>query len=262
MKNYDPALVAMAHAATTTGVMLLNEQDRAEAIEQTYKDFVTKQDEKAETMIAEQLRVYDPGIPFFGEETGGEFIRKGRVWVVDPIDGTLQYFKGKQEWGVSIALVENGIAVAGAIYIPAKYELFVASVDSETMRTYHNQGITAPPHVSQKKNVLKCDILASPGKTGYVPFAPILDKLARAKIYTQDKICCITSLTAVATGEAGAFIFKPDHFDAAAGGLIVRQAGGRVTDLEGNEWTPFSKSILATNGLIHDELLDILKTPD
>ena len=87
----------------------------------------------------------------------------------------------------------------------------------------------------------------------------IMDKLKDRTRYPQLRLCCTASMLWVATGKIEGYVHDaPESFDFAAASLIVERQGGMVTDIEGRPWTPFSKSIVATNGLIHNDLLSIL----
>lgn len=93
----------------------------------TQKGFLTDADLKSEEMILKILGAVYPEIHSFSEEKGGEAIKEGLVWVIDPVDGTINFFLGDDHWGVSIALVEDGHAIAGVVYLPAKGKMFSAT---------------------------------------------------------------------------------------------------------------------------------------
>jgi myo-inositol-1(or 4)-monophosphatase len=275
--SYSNYLPSMKTAALASGKMLLKAQSKSSEVIQDYKDFVTEQDFLAEKMISESLRETFPSIQVYGEEGTGEanpksFPLKGIFWVIDPIDGTVQYFKGKEKWGVSIALVEDGVTVAAVVYLPTMGQLFSASLDLKTqMQQVHlrDEYLSEPTliQITPESDIKRCTFVIDYGKPGFMepennPFWQTMEKLRRRNIHDDGGgTSCVFQMMLLVLGKVGAFIFQPDHFDAAAAGLIVKQAGGRVSNFEGEEWQSFQPQILASNGAIHDELLKIVQEP-
>lgn len=261
MKN--DYLAPMKKAALAAGQILRNEQSRVEAIKQNYKDFVTEQDLKSENTIFEILRQAFPEIPAYSEESGGELIQAGLCWVIDPLDGTIRYYKKHPEWGVSIALVENGVSVAGVVYIPAEEKLFSATIDTETEMADNTSGEITRPQVSEKTDLGRCDIILDYGKPGLAnppesPFWQIMEKFRKAGIHGQISVSSSFHFMEIVTGKIDAFIGQPDPFDTAASGLILKQAGGMTTGFKGEVWKWHANRTLATNGKIHPQLLSLI----
>ncbi len=212
------------------------------AIDKNINDFVIKEIEKA-----------FPDHSIISEERG--FINKNSeyVWVCDPLDGTLPYVSGYPTFSFSLALVKNGISILGIIYDPALKRLLVAA---------KGEGATLNNHkiVVSKKNRLKGSVvdLSSDFK---------LFNLRKSLIY-DNSVFCSTLLASVfggllvATGGIEAEIYEFNKpWDGAAVKIIVEEAGGKVTDIFGNEQR-YDQSIngfLASNGLLHAKLLKIIK---
>ncbi|TSC82871.1 MAG: myo-inositol-1(or 4)-monophosphatase [Parcubacteria group bacterium Gr01-1014_20] len=253
----------MKEAALAAGKMLRDEQLEAESIDQNYKDFVTQQDLKSESKILEILGEAFPEIPAYSEEAGGEFSQEGLRWVIDPLDGTISYYKGNPEWGVSIALIENGVSVAGVVYLPIARQLFSATIDTPTEMTEDGSDKIVHPKVSVKTELTRCNVAFDYGKPGLAnppenPFWQIMEKMRRIGIHGQIPTSSTAYFMKMVSGEIDGIIGQPDPFDTAASGLILKKAGGRVTDFRGNDWKCYANRTLATNGKIHNQLLSIL----
>ena len=257
------AIPAMKAAALRAGVMLRGEQSRSQMIAQSYKDFVTQQDLESERLIIETLRAEFPNMPFFAEESGGNFSQTGLIWIVDPLDGTISYYKGNPTWGISIALVQDGVSVAGVVYIPVARQLFSATIDSPTELIVDGESEIRHPKVSEKSELERCNVAIGYGKPGFAnppenPFWKIWERLRLAGIHGQVMTSCTAFMMKIVTGEVDISVDQPDFFDTAAAGLIVKQAGGRVTDFNGNDWKCHSPRTLTTNSLVHEQLLSII----
>lgn len=210
----------------------------------------THADVFSETIIQERLAVEFPKARFFGEESGGDR-ESPVVFIVDPIDGTGNYLMGDPFWGVSIAEVRNGQTTAGVVVLP---EL------SQTFSAIRGVEMSLGGHISHTGRLKGAHVWFDQDWTRMsAGGVHILECLIRAGALPQIRRCCTASMMWVATGKISAFIHtQPKPFDIAAAGLIVEMSGGRVTDLDGRPWHPFSSSIVASNGAVHDELLELL----
>lgn len=234
-------------AARAAGGMLLEMQPRVAVINQKYKDFVTDADIKAEAMILDALSLAFPGIPAYAEESGGNANTSGPLWVIDPIDGSVNFFRQDDHWGVSIAFVVDGHTRVGVVYFPKKALALSTRIDSPVVRR-------VSAHADMKSAQVWTDwIKGDPAEV-----VKVLDRLQKRTLYPEIRLSCTASMAAVATGRIEGYVHvAPQPFDFAAMALIVEKAGGRVTERDGTPWTAFSTSIVASNGLIHDELLSV-----
>lgn len=236
--------------AQMAGRMLLDRQAEAVALEQNYKDFVTELDIKSEKFIRAELDLSFHGIPVYAEELGGEARRQGPVFIVDPLDGTKNFVQQDDHWSVSLAYVLDGKTKAGAVYLPGKRIAFYADDDP-----YGESG----SQVSSVSLLKHAHVWGDWGKNEAERPLEVLRRLKEKTIYPQIRVCCTASMAAVALGKADAYVHvHPDPFDHAAMSLVVENYGGKVTDFKGNPWHPFMDSLVASNGLIHDELLELL----
>jgi myo-inositol-1(or 4)-monophosphatase len=247
-KNYLEAAVEIAHKA---GKILCEEFDRPPHID--YKgeaDLVTQADKRSERCIVERLTKYFPAHGIVAEEGTGHAGTSEFRWHVDPLDGTTNFAHGYPCFSVSIALAERDTLLAGVVFNPFYNELFTAA---------RGEGAKLngkPIHVS-KITTLATSLLctgfpahkrvASPNIHYYWDFT------LRSHGVRRDGSAAL-DLASVAAGRFEAFWeFGLNKWDTAAGVLLVEEAGGKVSDFAGAPYQLGGPTILATNGLIHEE---------
>lgn len=219
-------------------------------------DLVTDVDRSVEQFVRAELAMMFPQDRVFGEEYGEQGVGE-RCWMVDPIDGTTNFAQGLPIYCISIALQAGGQTVVGVIYDPTRDELFSAQ---------RGRGATlnaAPMRVSPEP-ALSNAVVA----TGFPPvkegdtFDQILGRLGfmiRASRGMRRLGSAALDLAYVACGRMDAFWeFRLSPWDTAAGYLLVEEAGGRVSDALGQPYTVFAPGIVATNGHIHDAMIETL----
>lgn len=218
-------------------------------------DLVTDLDRESERLISELLHARFPAHAIHGEEGGARGQEGDFVWHVDPIDGTTNFVHGLPGYCVSVALAWRGVPVAGAVYDPTADELFAAVRGGGA----HANG--RPLRVSTEDR-----LSASLVGTGVPPVQPSRDfafRTVRAVAPEVRNLRNIGSaalhLAYVAAGRLSGF-WEPGlrPWDCAAGVLLVREAGGRASDLSGEDWHTGLRGALGTNGAIHDALLALL----
>ncbi len=203
--------------------------------------------------VCEEAEVYD----LLGAEQGT--IGEGDVWVVDPLDGTTSFMHDYPTYSVSVALVRGFDPIAGAVYNAAAGEMNAAGLGLGAMRDGRPIRVTSAEAIK--------DALVITGFP-YDRGAPLDRQLAvltaflRAPVHGMRRDgsaavdCCH-----VAGGRADGFWeYALQPWDMAAGALICREAGARVTDVDGREWTAESASILAANPVLHAEMLTLILT--
>jgi myo-inositol-1(or 4)-monophosphatase len=179
-------------------------------------------------------------------------LQRERVWIVDPIDGTRSYIAGRPEFAVSIALAERGAAVVGVVANPATNEVFWGVAGKGAFK--------APGEriVASTRTVLQSAVLAaSRSELRDGEFEELGVELELLPVGST-----AYKLAKIASGEADIFLSRgpKSEWDICAGDLLVREAGGRMTDLRGqvasyNRPDPYVHGVLATNGPLHDEML-------
>lgn len=220
----------------------------------TYADLVTEVDGEAERVIRDVIAATFPDHAVLGEEEGqqgeGEF-----RWVVDPLDGTVNYAHGYPVFCSSVALEVRGVPVVGAVYDVTRDELFSAV---QRQGAFLNG---SPVRVSQTPSLTTPALVATGfpyDNSGERNLAHVA-KLLRLGVPVRRPGAAALDLCNVACGRMDAYWelgLKP--WDSAAGSLILLEAGGRVTDGSGGD-TPYGEMIVATNGLLHGELLALLQ---
>jgi myo-inositol-1(or 4)-monophosphatase len=243
-------MTALWRAARVASDTLLKLQSGARKVDVRHHDFVTQADYESDQLIREILKADLPNVPIYSEDGGGDLGFHGSVIIVDALDGTVNYFHGESLWGVSLAYVEDGVSQIGVTILPKALRRILVC-RSEPGACYY--------HVSKEQELSAARVLADWVKGDNNVLYRILPKLHAATTLPGIRNCAVASLMNVAEGIADAYVFPgPQPEDIAAGALAVEMAGGRVTEMDGTPWSPFSKTLVASNGLIHDELLALL----
>jgi myo-inositol-1(or 4)-monophosphatase len=241
--------------AREAGALLREGFDRPKQI--SYKgevDLVTESDKRSEALVVERLRKHFPEHGIVAEEGGGAATVAKYCWHVDPLDGTTNFAHGYPCFAVSIGLAENGRPIVGAVFNPVYDELFTAArgegayLNGETIRVSQVEKLEAslvatgfPTHQRKK----------SANINYYWQFT------LRSHGVRRDGAAAL-DLCAVASGRFDAFWeFGLKSWDTTAGIVIVEEAGGQITDLQGRPYRLGGPSILATNGRVHKEVLDV-----
>ena len=253
----DPLQLAL-EVARDAGELLL--EHLREPLEITQKgrraDIVTAADRASERLIVERLRALFPDATILGEESGVHRGSSDERWIVDPLDGTTNYAHGYPLFCVSIAYERAGELIAGVIHAPLMRETFAAQHGAGSTL---NEKRIAVSKIAAVSDAMTC--------TGFHPAD--FDRNAecframsgRAQAVRRDGSAAL-DLAYVAAGRFDGFWEWDLHaWDVAAGTLIVREAGGIVTQIDGSSSTLTAGSILASNGIIHDELKGVLSQP-
>jgi myo-inositol-1(or 4)-monophosphatase len=219
-------------------------------------NLVTEVDHKSEQAIISIIKENFPE-HFILSEEAGEIIQESEYkWIIDPIDGTVNYANGIPICCVSIGIEKNGKMIMGAVYNPFINELYFAE---------RGQGATLnnkPIKVSEKTEVIKsCLVTGFPYTYLDSPNGPlqVFEKFIRKGIPVRRLGSAAIDLCWVAAGRFDGFYeHKLSAWDSAAGFIMVEEAGGKVTDLAGNYYNPYQPGLIATNGLIHDEMVRIV----
>lgn len=232
-------------------------------------DFVSDKDLQSEDIIREMIRAKYPDHIFFGEESvSGCSVEEERarieafrdedfVWVVDPIDGTVNYIRDYAEYAVSVAVVHHREIVAGAVYDPFRDELFTARKGGGAFLNGKRIRVSAAGEAGDA--IVNTSMPASDMKTR-ADMVSLLPPVSEAFQSMRVWNCAAVSLAAVACGRSDADYEAGIHlWDMAAGILLVREAGGEVTRLDGSPCALTQTDILATNGKVHAAALRALK---
>lgn len=216
-------------------------------------NLVTEADHASEKVIIDIIKKNFPGHSILSEEVGEITMDSSYKWIIDPIDGTVNFANGIPICCVSIALEHEHKMILGAVFNPFMNEFYVAERGKGA--TLNDKTIL----VSSKTEVLKsCLVTGFPYTYLDHPNGPleVFSRLIRKGIPVRRLGSAAIDLCWVAAGRFDGFYeHKLAAWDSSAGFLMVEEAGGRVTDFEGAPYSPYQPQILATNGRIHDELL-------
>jgi myo-inositol-1(or 4)-monophosphatase len=254
-----PALRDVAiELARRSGAVLREGWGRIHAPERKGRiDLVTEFDRRSERLLLDGLRSRYPAHAILAEESG-EHRAPGAVrWLVDPLDGTTNFAHNYPFFCVSVAAECEGVLVAGAVYDPVRDEMFAAA---------RGEGATlngAPLRVSAIARVddallvtgFPYDVREHPERS--VPLFQAF--LTRAQGIRRDGSAALNLCYLAAGRFDGFWEGSLSPWDMAAGVVIVREAGGRVTDYDGAAFELTARRILATNTLVHDEMMEILR---
>lgn len=219
-------------------------------------DFATEADDFIDAFLKKSLSEKFPDTTFLTEETApsdfSQYIEKENLWVIDPIDGTVNFSRGSDHCAISVALVDKGKTKLGVVYLPFEQKLYWAQQDSD--EAFCNDFSLKVSDVAILQQALVCcdwswDI-EKRKKTLHM-----LEKVLPYVRAIQCRGSAAAEISSIAAGEVDAYFInglKP--WDCAAGILIAEKAGASIQSLDGKEWSVFSSDFLITNGKLDTEL--------
>jgi len=254
--------------ATRAGELLVDRIERLEHIDyKSAKDVVTEADHLSEELIIDAIRAAFPGDAIIAEESGDHASGAGhapsagvgRAWVVDPLDGTINYANGIPFFCVSIALVEAGVPVVGVIHDPIRGETFAAAENEPATL----DGL--PIEVSRKDRL--SDFVVSMSLPGSQPGRPGRSVREATRV-SRSMGSAALALAYVANGRFDAMVQHGglSLWDVAAAGVIAQRAGATLSDVAGGpwfdvRWKPKSVGVVAAPAAHHQAFLDLLGRP-
>jgi len=219
-------------------------------------NLVTEADHASEKAILSVIRKDFPDHQILAEESGKLIQDSVYKWIIDPIDGTVNFAQGIPLNCVSIALEHQGQIIMGAVYNPHLNEFFFAEKGQGSLLN------DKPIRVSSKTDTIKsCLVTGFPYTYINEPNGPleVFERFVRKGVPVRRLGSAAIDLCWVACGRFdGFFEQKLEPWDSAAGYLIVEEAGGRVTDFTGQAFSVYQHKVLATNGMIHEEMLQVI----
>jgi myo-inositol-1(or 4)-monophosphatase len=251
----------MVKAARRAGRSLKRDLGEIEHLQVSLKgpaNFVSLADKRAEEMLYDDLAKARPGYGFIGEEGGvREGADKSHTWIVDPLDGTTNFLHGIPQFAISIALQRETTLIGGVIYNPANDELYIAERGKGAF--LNDQRI----RVAGRRNLDECVIACGLPHIGRGDhqlanreMAAIQNKVAGLRRFGAASL----DLAFVAAGRLDGYWERSlQQWDIAAGQIILREAGGIVTGIDGHDNALTTGHVLCGNEYVHAELLKILK---
>ena len=264
MRLNSPHINIITRACMKASRLLIRDYGEIENLQVSSKgpgDFVTSADKRTEKILIEELQKAHPDYGIITEETG--VINKSNTknrWIIDPIDGTMNFLNGIPQFAISIGYEEENEIKCGVIFNPITNEMFCAEKGNGAY--LNNSRI----RVSNKKKI-KDALIVTGGPKGS---SKIKDKIFTEYINVSKNVSNVRKFGSAALDIAyvacgrfdGYWQRELNYWDIAAGIIILKEAGGFVDFFEEDKSLPLKKNILATNTNIHDELRELIKKKD
>jgi myo-inositol-1(or 4)-monophosphatase len=220
-------------------------------------NLVTELDRRAEAIILDAIAARFPDHAVLAEESGARPGSGSHRWIVDPLDGTTNYAHGFPIYGVSIALEIEGALAVAVVYDPSREECFVAERGRGATLNGAALHVSATPRLAESLlgTSYPNDLRGAP-RNNLAEHGALLLRCRSVRSIGS----AVLGLAAVAAGRLdGYWEQRLGAWDVAAGALLIREAGGRVTSVSGGPLDLDAPSIVATNSAVHSELLDTLQ---
>jgi myo-inositol-1(or 4)-monophosphatase len=264
MRLNSPQINLITKACMKASRFLIRDFGEIENLQVSAKgpgDFVSSADKRTEKIIMEELQKAHPSYGIITEETG--YINKSNTknrWIIDPIDGTMNFLNGVPQFAISVGYEEDNEIKSGVIFNPITNEMFCAEKGNGAY--LNNSRI----RVSNKKK-LKDALLVTGGPNG---ISKIKDKIFSEYINVSNNVSNVRKFGSAALDMAyvacgrfdGYWQRELNYWDIAAGIIILKEAGGFVDFFEDDPHLPLKKNILASNSNIHDELKELINKKD
>ncbi len=246
-------------AARAAGQLLHREHPgtRQVSYKGTSTNLVTEMDGRAEALIVDTLLAQFPLDGILGEEGSARPGRSGRRWVIDPLDGTTNYAHGLPIYSVGIGLERDGVVQLGVVYDPTRDEMFVAERGGGAWLNDRRLSVSVTETLDLSLLVTGFPYDARTNPDNNLTEYAVFSVRARA---VRRLGSALLDLAYVAAGRFEAFWeLTLSPWDVVAGTILVEEAGGRVTDLQGHPLDIDHPRLVASNGRIHDQVLAVLK---
>ena len=232
-------------------------ENPGEVREKAPKDFVTEVDLLCEDLMVNAIRERYPEDAILSEERGGFVSEEGRTWLLDPVDGTANYMKANPMFCACVSIVEGGSVTHAAIAAPRLGDLYHAVAGRGAYR--ETGGRETPMHVSDTKRleyaVAGADLSLRSGQPQDAGVEKVLSGSWQLRALGSAGIRGAWLAAGYLDISVGT---RNTAWDYAPTVLLVTEAGGRATDLSGGPWSLSSEGLIATNGALHDEVLETL----
>lgn len=229
----------------------------ADIEEKGLKNLVSYVDRKAEEMLVAGLEKVLPGSEFIAEEHDYQRRGGGYTWIIDPLDGTTNFIHGLPLYSISVGLMKDETLIAGVVFEVPHQECFYAWEGSQAFLNGTALKVSRAERLEKSLLVTGFPYDLEGKLSGYIGiFSELIERSRGVRRLGSAAI----DLCYVAAGRMDGFYeYGLNPWDVAAGAVILRQAGGRISDFDGTDQYIFGKELVATNGLIHDELLAVIE---
>src|SRR4026209_1315951 len=246
--------------AREAGGVLVQRLGQAKITNKGDIDLVTEADLASENLIIERIRSYYPQHGILAEESGEAVLQGGKrsewKWIIDPLDGTTNYAHGYPCFCVSIALEHAGVIEVGVVYDPVRDEMFAAERGSGATLNDRKIRVSSVEELNSAMlcTGFPCNVRERPNFTrDFANFTMAAQAVRRDGSAALD-------LAYVACGRVDGFLGDGlSPWDTAAGLLLIEEARGKVSNFDNEPLSIYTLKVLASNGLIHDDMLRVLK---
>lgn len=222
------------------------------------RNLVTEIDKRSEEIIIQKIQRHYPAHDILAEESGSRTAGGSKYrWIIDPLDGTTNFTHGFPVFCVSIGLEYDGELIAGVIYDPNLDELFTAERGKGAFLNGKRISVSKIPTLNRSLLVtgFPYNITENPNHA----IEHFVNFLLSAQAVRRMGSAAIDMVYVAAGRYEGFWEVALNPWDMAAGAVIIREAGGMLSDFSGRPFSIYNKEIVASNGLVHDEMLGVLK---
>lgn len=223
-------------------------------------DFLTQADKEVDTFLLESLKKQFPLSSILTEETSTDdyssLKEKNNLWIIDPLDGTVNFSRHNPHFAISIGLVNKGIPQLGVAYLPIEDKLYWAEIN-QSKAFLNGKPIKVSLTNNLKETVFCCD-----WGWNLKTRLTLVNWLGKVNDSVRQIKCmgsAVADLASLADGSIDAYLhsgLKP--WDTAASSLFIEKAGGKISTPTGAKWNVFEPEMLATNGILHNAIMDLL----
>lgn len=224
-------------------------------------DLLTQADEEVDQFLKTSIQKHFPDFPILTEETApkdySSLKNLDNLWVVDPLDGTINFSRHHPHFAISVGLVSKGLSRLGIVFVPLEKNLYWAQ-ENLPQAYLNNKAISVSTTADFTQTILACDWGWDLKKRLNV--VSWLEKIVGQVRQVKTMGSAVADLASLASGQLDGYFhsgLKP--WDTAASSLLVEKAGGKITTPDGGKWDVFNSDMLATNGILHEGILKLIK---
>lgn len=260
--NLGKAVMFIRRLLPQAGEILLNYFGSADLdVQKKGKtDIVTEADLKVDRFLQTEIKKAYPKIPFLTEETAphdfSNLEKEEFLWVIDPLDGTVNFSRGYPHFAISIGLINKGLVKLGVVYAPTTGDIYWVQ-DGINGAFLNNKRLRVSTINDMAKTTFLCDWVLKPKPRAVM--IRYLKKITPCVRQIKSQGSAVLDIVSLAEGKADIYLnpgLKP--WDLAASTFIVQKAGGTITTPEGERWNIFNPNALITNGRLHNKVLGII----
>ena len=249
--------------AANRGAEVVNRFFRSEFLKENktvgteQQGLVTQADLDSEQAIVEAIKSTFPNHQFLGEETFADDVHSPHLWIIDPLDGTNNFAHGIPHFGVSVAYYQGGLGVCGAVINPVTGEQFVSERGKGAF--WNGKPTSVNSHQELAQTMIGTGFYYDRGAMMKATLSAIEGLFQRNIMGIRRFGAASLDLVHVGVGQYGGFFeLTLSPWDFAAAKIFIEEAAGKITTCNGSELTLRKSSVLASNGLLHDEILAIV----